>query len=129
MEPSDAIPPKFLEAAHGFHHRALAARTRLGIKLVGIAYYLLFERDGHKLFVGQRQLLLLDVPLGESCACMSLAHQGMTLPPLLAQDFSPNDAVTYVRFSAEALYAWGITTEDADIVEHGCLLEELGIEP
>ena len=33
-----------------------------------------------------------------------------------------------VGLRAEALYAWGIGHEDAEVVEHSCFFDKLGIE-
>ena len=59
---------------------------------------------------------------------MSLTYQSMTLPPFLSENLSPNDTMTDIRFWSEALNARCIAAEDADIVEHGCLFQELHVK-
>jgi hypothetical protein len=52
----------------------------------------------------------------------------MAPPPFLPQDLAADDAMTDIGFGAEALDARGIATEDADIMQHRSLFEELHVE-
>ena len=78
--------------------------------------------------MGQRQLLLFDIPFRESCTRMTLTDKGMALPPLLAQKLRTNDTMTDIRLCPEALDTRGIATEDTNIVEHCGFLQELLIQ-
>ena len=77
----------------------------------------------------QRQLLLFDIPFRETRTRVTFTHQCMALPPFLSQDLCPQDTMTDIRLCAETLDARGITTEDTDVMQHRCFLQELLIEP
>ena len=61
--------------------------------------------------------------------CMPLAYLRMTQPAFLTQNLTTNDAMTDIRLATETLDARSITTENADVVEHRSLLQELDIQP
>jgi hypothetical protein len=59
---------------------------------------------------------------------MSLGHTGMTGKTLLTQYLATDDPVTDIWFRTVTTDAGGITAEDADVVQHGCFLQELHID-
>ena len=76
----------------------------------------------------KRQLLLFDILLAESCTSMALTDECMSFPPFLPQNFSPNDTMTDIRLSTEALDDRSITAEDADVMQHSSLFEERSVK-
>ena len=76
----------------------------------------------------QGQLLLFDVPLGESCSRVALANARMALPPYLSQNLCADDAMLDIGCLSETLNTRGIALVDADVVEHGSLLQKLRIK-
>lgn len=77
----------------------------------------------------QWQILRNDIVEGQSGAGMTLADTGKTLwQTLAAQHFSTTDAMTYVRFRAVTLNAWGIYADDSDVVKHRSLLYKVAVD-
>jgi hypothetical protein len=60
---------------------------------------------------------------------MTFTYQRMTLPPFLSKNLCTQHPMTDIRFCTETLDAWGIATEDADIMKHGGFLEKFLIKP
>jgi hypothetical protein len=133
-ETEDAVVTELLETLGHLKDGGLVVGTRLGVELVGIADELLLEglRDeealGDKMGRQQRRTVLAGRYGGEACTGMALADASMTLVALTAQQFAANKAVAQVVLAALAEDAWGVTPADADVVEHGRLLEELHVD-
>ena len=109
------------DSQHAFH-------SRFGIELIGIADNLFFQRLRCEILMGQGQLLAFYLLQRQSRSRMSLGHTGMTGKPLLTQYLATDDPVTDIWFRTVTTDAGGITAEDADVVQHGCFLQELHID-
>ena len=59
---------------------------------------------------------------------MTLADTGMTGEALRTQHLGTDTPVTDIRFAAKAFYAGCIAADDSDVVQHGCLLNELTVK-
>ena len=94
-------------------------------ELVGIADELLLDTDGHEVAVWEWQVVGGDVVECEACAGMSLAHQGMALPPFSPHHLCSYGAMTDVRAGSKAVDACRITMQDSYVVEHGGFLDKL----
>jgi hypothetical protein len=109
------------DSQHTFH-------SRLRIELIGIADNLFFQRLRCEILMGQGQLLAFYLLQRQSRSRMSLSHTGMTGKTLLTQYLATDDPVTDIWFRTATTDAGGITAEDADVVQHGCFLQELHID-
>lgn len=58
---------------------------------------------------------------------MSFAHSGMAWESLCTKQFCTDGAMTDIWFGTKALDAGCVTTENADVVEHGGFFQELAI--
>ena len=58
---------------------------------------------------------------------MPLADESVTGQPLLTEEVGPEGAVHQVGLGAVAVYARRIGEEDADVVEHRCLGDEVTV--
>ena len=96
----------------------------LRVKLVRIAYHLLFPCLGQEVLRWPRQLLPHDVLACQSGSRVALAHPCMARQTLCPQHLRPYAAMQYVGLGAVAVYARRVAAHYADIVEHGCLLHE-----
>ena len=123
-----SIPSKFLQTAHSIHNRPFTAWTCLGIEFICIADHLFLKSFWHKILMRQRQLLLFDIPLCEARSRMTFTDKCMTRPPFLSQNFTTNDTMADIGFSAKALDTRCIATEDTNVMEHRCLFKELCIK-
>ncbi len=74
------------------------------------------------------QILLNYIVERESGSGVALTHKGMMRKPLTAHQFRPECAMADIWRIAKTLYAGSVTKEDANVVEHGCLLDKLQIK-
>jgi hypothetical protein len=58
---------------------------------------------------------------------MALGHTGMSRKSLFAQQLATDGSVLDVRLRTLAKDAGGMTTEDADVVQHGRFLQKLHV--
>ena len=93
---------KTLDNAFG---RFFFIQSGFGVKLIGIANYLFFQR--------------LRNQTRKSGTGVAFGYTGMAKQTLGTKHLGPNDAVTQVRLLAKALNARRISLQDANIVEHG----------
>ena len=119
---------EFRQTALSLLHGFLLVKACLGEKLVGIADQLLFKCLWQKTLMGEGKVLAYDVIERKSGSCMTLAHTGMTLKALAAQESSAQDAVSYVRLSAVAFYARRIGQEYPKVVKHRSLPHEVFVK-
>ena len=73
-------------------------------------------------------MLALDGIWCKACACVPFCHTGMTGKALGTKYLSANQAVTNVMLGAKSLNARCIRAQNADIVEHGGLVQELAVK-
>ena len=86
----------------------------LGEELVGITNYLLFQGLGQ--------------PTGQSGTRVALGNSGVAGKALLTQHLPSYLPVTEIGFCAKALDAGSIAPDDADVVKHGGLEDEVLVE-
>ena len=106
----------------------LLLETCLGEELVGIADELFFEGFGQIVLLWQWQVLRNDVLTRQSCSRVALTDPCVALQSLAAQHGCAKYSVTDIGLGAETFDSGRVATDDADIVEHGCLLYELTVE-
>lgn len=123
-----ALLTKLGEASLGLLRSLHPVKMALGVELVGIADQPFFQRLGQKILGGNRQVLCHDLRLGQSCARVSLADACVAWVASLAKQFCSQPSVADVGFLAVASYPRRIAEEDADIVEHGCLLYKRAVD-
>ena len=56
---------------------------------------------------------------------MAFSHARMTRQTLVAQEFGTQKTMTYIGLAAVTLYARSIGEEYTDVVEQGCLAQEI----
>ena len=59
---------------------------------------------------------------------MTLGDTGMTRVALATEDIPTNRTMLDIRLCAIAIDSGGITTEDTDIMQHGCFLHKLAVD-
>ena len=128
MEPVQPFLPELRQAVLCLLVRFLAFGMRLAVEFVGIADKFLLKGLRKEVLMGQWQMLADNLFFGESGTGVALADTCVAWVALPAHNLSSYNAVADVRLRSEALYSRGITTEDADVVEHGGLSDELPVE-
>ena len=128
-ELTDAVGTEFLQRLGRLNNRPFPLQMGFRIKLVGIANNLLLKcvRLIDTVWV-KGQASFDNLLARQSCSGMALTHLGMKEESLLAKQLSAYHAVPDIGFCAEALDAWGVALEDADVVKHGCLLKKCLVE-
>ena len=128
LKTPDAVPAEFLQSAHRLNDGTLLTWLGLRIELVRIAHHLLLKFLWHKIFVGQGQLLLLNVPRCQTCTSMPLTDAGMPIPSFGTQHLTTYQPMTDIGFRAVTKDAWCMAAQNADIMKHGSLLQELRVQ-
>jgi len=123
-----AIFAKLCQTAHSLFWRFYFVGMAFRKELIGVADDLFFERFGQEILVGKGQLLLYNLAPRYSCASMAFANTCMLFVTQLTQELGAYDAVTDVWLVAVTIDSSGITAKDADVVKHGCFLQEIAIE-
>ncbi len=59
---------------------------------------------------------------------MSFTDEGMKRKPFLSHQLSTDGAMTDVRLCSEALDAWGVRFENANVMKHCCFLNKLLVD-
>lgn len=130
MPIEDACDGPFAELLHGIENllrRAFAVGVSLGEELIGKADDLFLDGNGGEILFGQRQVLFAYVGGSYAGSGVPFANAGMERQPLVPQDVGPDDAVSDVGFGAVAVEVGSAALEDADIVQHGSLRNEIGV--
>ena len=122
-----SVSTKLLKALYGPLGGKDALGMTLGEELVGIADKLFLERLGQVVGKGERQLALLYLLTGDTCAGMAFTDSGMTGITFLTKHSATYHAVTQVWCVALTMDARSIAPADADIVEHGGLFDKLTV--
>ena len=122
-----AVGTELQEALGGLLWGKDALGMTLGEELVGIADKLFLERLGQVVGKGERQLALLYLLTGDTCAGMAFTDSGMTGITFLTKHSATYHAVTQVWCVALTMDARSIAPADADIVEHGGLFDKLTV--
>ena len=105
-----------------------AAEVALGVEFVGVGDGFFFEGEGEHVAEGKGQVLADDVVAGESGAGVAFADEGVVGEADGAEEVGAEDAVADVGEGAVAVDGGGVGAEDADVVEHGGLGDELAVE-
>ena len=113
-ELDNAVVTEFLKRLCRFLHVEDTVGVGLGIEFVGIADDLLFKG--------------LGLVAWQSGACMTLGDTGMARESFGTQHLGTDRAVLYIGLGAMAVDRGGVAAQDADVVQHGSLIEELLVE-
>lgn len=128
MEALKPFLSKFRNAVLSLLVSLLTLRVRLAVEFVSIADEFLLKRLRKKVMVWQWQTLSDNFLFGKSGSGMSLADAGVAWKAFRAHDLSTYYSVADIRFGAIAFYPRRITPEDANVVEHCSLYDELPVE-
>ena len=100
----------------------------LGVEQVGEGDDFLLDAGGYHVAAGEWEVLGSDVVDGQSDADVAFADQRMAVEPFGFEDGAAVDAVGDVGGDPEASDARRVGHADADVVEHGSLLDEREID-
>lgn len=120
--------PNFMRLFFCFLNCFLPVEVSFAEEFISVANHLLLHGFRQEILMWQGQVLCYDLCLCDACTGMALTYAGMSLISFLAQDFCSQSSMADVGLRAETLYAWGIGHEDAEVVEHSCFFDKLGIE-
>lgn len=123
-----AVGTELQEAIGGLLRSKDTFGMALGEELVGITDELFLQRLGQVVGRGERQLALFYLLACNTCACMSFADASMTGKAFLTKHTTAYHAVTEVWLVTQTMNARGITPADANVVEHGGLLDKLSVD-
>ena len=102
---------EFFKALGCLQHSAHLFWLRFRIKLIRITDDLLFQR--------------LWLKARKARSCMAFTNTGMSLVALCSEQFATNLSMTDVRLRTITMDGRSVTTEDAQIMQHGSLFQEL----
>ena len=104
---------KLLQTLGSLSHRTHMVRLRLGVEFIRIADNLLFER--------------LRLKARQSRSCMAFCHAGMSWVPFLTEQVATYGTMLDVGLRPVTMDRGRITLVYANIMQHGCLFQELHV--
>lgn len=124
FEAHDGVMPVFPEVVADFAECDFLAEVGLRVEAVGVADNFLLQGAGTVVFDRQRKVLAYDLVDGDAASRMAFRYVCMTWQPFFAQEFGTKITMFYVLMRSCTEYLRGIAEDDADVVQHRCLLYE-----
>jgi hypothetical protein len=112
---------------NGFFFGLLAVVSVLGKEIVGVTDQLFFDGNGQHVVGGQRQIKLMDIIRADSNPHMTFADETVCRHAAAIQHFTAQDAVADIGLLAIAAQPRAVRLQDADIMQHGGIFDEIKV--
>lgn len=100
----------------------------LGVEFVGIADELLFKGFGAEVLFWKREVLLSYILCRQACACMPFTYPGYAFQAFPAHELGTKVSMHQIGSLSVAMNAGSIREENAYVVEHGTLFDQMAVE-